>query len=211
MAENTPYYLNFRLDNLKHVYVSSCRRGFLVVSDQPMCVTSASGSSGNDTIIATKRVYREDGRWVYAKPERPGQWWLKSAWLEAVSLQGGEPWRVYRLDAEEVARLLDDGAFTDDVRGFESRLEPWQPVNIDANGDVSGHPTIAAAKVWERTDGWRVVRRDDGLWVTDGSRCNADKSVLKYSPNHFDPIVSFAAERSAADAMLLVDVNRPWG
>jgi hypothetical protein len=64
--------INFSLENLKRVYVSSCRRGFLAISDQPMCVTEASGGSGNSTIIAVKRVYREGGKWVYEnRPSRP--------------------------------------------------------------------------------------------------------------------------------------------
>lgn len=33
--------LNFPLDDLRHVYVSSCRRGFTAISDNPGCVTTA--------------------------------------------------------------------------------------------------------------------------------------------------------------------------
>jgi hypothetical protein len=201
--------LNFSLDNLKKVYVSSCRRGFLAVSDQPMCVTSASGSSGNSTIIAIKRVYRDDGRWVYANPDHYGQWWLKTAWKEAVSLKGSEPWRVYELDAAEIAARLDAGEFTDDIRGFRNRCEPWQPVTLDADGAVSDYTAIAAAEVWERTDGWRVVRGHDGNWKAAETRCNADRSILKYSRNHFDPLPECVLSK-AAEAIALVDDRRPW-
>jgi hypothetical protein len=201
--------LNFSLDNLKKVYVTSAKRGFLAVSDQPMCVTS-SGCSGNDVILAVKHVCRENGRWVYCNPEIGGEWWLRKAWRDAIALTGPEPWRVYELDAAEIAARLDAGEFTDDVRGFRNRGEPWQPIEVDAAGDHTGFTTIANARVWERTDGWRVTAREDGLWTADESRCNADRSVLKYSPHHFDPLVAFEAEHRAEDAMRLVDANRPW-
>jgi hypothetical protein len=201
--------LNFSLDNLKMVYVSSAKRGFLAVSDMPMCVT-ASGSSANHVIVAVKRVYRENGRWFYDNPERQGEWWLYNAWKEAIALTGGEPWRVYELDAEEVAGRLDAGEFTDDVRGFENRCEPWQPVTIDADGGVDGYATIAASRIWERVDGWRVVKRADGRWIADGSRCNADDSILRHgSPYHFDPLPDMA-EDEVWFAMMAVDKDRPW-
>lgn len=202
--------INFSLENLKRVYVSSYMRGFLAVSDQPMCVTSSSGSSGNDTIIAVKRVYREEGRWVYANPDRSGQWWLQRAWKEAISLRGHEPWRVYELDASETATRLDAGEFTDDVRGFENRGEPWQPVTVDpTTGEIDGYTTIAAARIWARVDGWRVVQSDDGDWKADGTHCNADRSILKYSRQHFDPLPEFRMNE-AGEAIVVVDENRPW-
>lgn len=201
--------MNFSLDNLKHVYVSSCRRGFLVVSDQPMCVTSEDGASGNSTIISVKRVYRQDGQWHYANPDQPGSWWLRKAWDQAVALTGAEPWRIYRLDAAEVAEMLDEGVYTDDIRSFENRCEPWQPISVGSEGEQTGHVPALEAKVWERTDGWRVLRNGDGFWVFDGSKCNADKSTLKYSPYHFDPLPRLHIAM-AAEAMLVVDANRPW-
>ena len=201
--------LNFPLENLKHVYVSSCTRGFLAVSDQPMCVANASGGSGNHVIIAVKRVCREDGRWVYAEPDQPGQWWLKSAWLEAIALKGGEPWRVYQMDAAEVAELLDRGVFTDEIRGFKTRCEPWQPIRVDEHGNNAGHVISTDAEVWERADGWRVVRGRTGMWRPDGSRCNASRSILKHSPGHFDPIPEFETQ-IIGEAFAAVDARRPW-
>jgi hypothetical protein len=201
--------INFSLENLKRVYVSSCRRGFLAVSDQPMCVTEASGGSGNSTIIAVKRVYREGGKWVYEKPDLPGQWWLKSAWKEAVALTGGQPWRVYELDAAEVAERLDSGEFADDIRGFKNRCEPWQPIRVDENGDTAGPAESSSATVWERMDGWRVVADGNGRWVPDGSKCDACRSILKESPNHFDPIPDFTTG-ILEEAFATVDANRPW-
>ncbi|NTF23601.1 hypothetical protein G6L37_35090 [Agrobacterium rubi] len=202
--------LNFSLDDLKHVYVSSCRRGFMAISDNPMCITSESGSSGNHVIIAVKRVCREGGRWVYADPDQPGQWWLRTAWVEALALKGGEPWRVYEMDAMLVAENLDKGVFTDDIRGFKTRLEPWQPVLIDEDGNNVGVAVPSMASVWERTDGWRIVSDADGKWWANGSRCNADRrSTLKFSPNHFDPIEGFETN-VIAEAMAVVDDRRPW-
>ncbi|MNU63889.1 hypothetical protein D3C71_531540 [compost metagenome] len=201
--------LHFSLDNLNRVYVSSCKRGILAVADQPMCVTHASGSSGNSTIICIKRVVREDGQWVYANPGASGEWWLQSAWKEALSLVGAEPWRVYQLDAAETAARLDGGEFTDDVRGFRNRGEPWQPVTLDGDGAVAGYTTIAAAEIWERTDGWRVVRGHEGGWKADGSHCNADRGILKYSGQHFDPLPECVLSE-AAESIALVDHHRPW-
>lgn len=201
--------LHFSLDNLKHVYVSSCKRGILAVADQPMCVTHASGGSGNSTIICIKRVVREDGRWIYANPGVSGEWWLQSAWKEALSLVGAEPWRVYQLDAAETAARLDGGEFTDDVRGFRSRGEPWQPVTLDADGEIGGYTTIADAGVWVRDDGWRVVKGDDGAWRADGTRCNADRGILKYSRQHFDPLSECVLSEAAA-AISMVNDRRPW-
>ncbi len=201
--------LNFSLENLKKVYVTSAKRGFLAVSDMPMCVTSVSGSSGNDVILAVKRVYREDGRWLYGNPEVAGEWWLRKAWRDAIRLTGAEPWRVYELDAAEIAARLDAGEFTDDVRGFRNRGEPWQPVTVDPAGAVDGYTTIGAARIWERTDGWRVVRGDDGNWRADGTHCNADRGILKYSRQHFDPMPECVLSEAAA-AIAVVDDHRPW-
>jgi hypothetical protein len=203
------YDLNFSLDRLKKVYVSSCWRGFWAISDNPSCVTNVSGSSANFTIIAVKRVCWEDGRWVYATPGRPGQWWLKKAWDEAVALTGNEPWRVYELSAERVAKLLDEGNSIDDIRGFSNRHEPWQPIAVDAAGEKIGYERPIGAKVWERADGWRVVQDSDGQWVAIGSRCNAHKSILRHSPHHFDPLPETVFSHFA-EAMALVDGHRPW-
>lgn len=200
--------LSFSLERLKDVYVTSARRGFMAVSDRPMCVTSASGGSGNGTIIAVKRVYREDGRWVYDNPEHYGQWWLRSAWLEALALTGKEPWRIYRLDAADVARDLDSGVFTDDIRGFRNRCEPWQPVTVGKDGQIDGTTTIAAARVWARVDGWRVVQECDGRWRADEAHCNADRSILLCSKSHFDELPGI--HDSAVEAISLVEAERPW-
>jgi hypothetical protein len=204
-----PYKMNFSLDRLRHVYVSSCRPGFWAVSDNPVVVTNAYGSSANHTMIAIKRVCRENGHWVYVLPDRPGQWWVKKAWDEALALKGAEPWRVYELDAGQVAEQLDSGVFTDDIRGFRNRLEMWQPIIIDQVGDQAAYATPAEAEVWERRDGWRVIRAEDGQWTPEGSRCNAARSTLRFSPHHFDPIPGIAAS-TAEEAMLVVDEKRPW-
>lgn len=202
------YKMNFSLENLKHIYVTSYKAGFLAIADDPMCVTTESGSSSNHIIISVKRVIRDNGEWVYARPDTSGEWWMKKAWDQALALTGAEPWRVYRLDADEVARLLDAGEFTDDVRGFSNRGEPWQPISVNAEGQRLSyeHPTKAA--VWERRDGWRVVLAD-GAWVADGSRCNAARSTLLQSPRHFDPIEDLTCV-THIEAISAVDEQRPF-
>lgn len=197
----------FSLDQVQHVYVSSARRGFMAVADMPMCVDNCSGSSGNHVIVGIKQVERFDGEWRYAAPDAPPQYWLRKAWEEAIALSGAEPWRVYRLDASQVAAHLDAGAFVDDIRGFANRLEPWQPIKLDANGDMDGNEQPAIAAAWERVDGWRAIRQDGG-WAADGSRCNADESTLEFSPRHFDPLPGTWA--SVREAIGAVDAQRPW-
>lgn len=196
------------LDHIEHVYVSSTRRGFLAVADIPICVDNCAGSSGNNVIIGIKRVVRDGDAWAYADSNALPQYWLRKAWDEAVALKGGEPWRVYRLDAAEVATRLDAGESIDDVRGFENRLEPWQAIELDARGDKTGSALPAKADAWERVDGWRAVRMACGAWTADGGRCNADEAVLEHSPQHFDGLSGDWP--SAAEAIRAVDGLRPW-
>lgn len=200
----------FDPSRVARVYVSSCRRGFLAVADKPGCVTSVSGASGNHMIIGIKRVIRVDGEWQYADKDIGVDWWLQKAWKEAIALVGGEPWRVYELDAAHVAAQLDAGVFTDDIRGFQSRCEPWQPMIVDDRGDFVRHAPVVDANVWERDDGWRIVRTQIGAWLTDGSRCKASRSVLKSSPQHFEPLHPSFSFGSHAGAMEHVEENRPW-
>lgn len=194
---------------VRKVYVSSARRGFMAVADWPMCIDSLHGSSGSHIVIGIKRVARREGAWHWEDVDSAPQLWLRKAWDGAVGLQGDEPWRVYELDAAEVAARLDAGEHVDDVRGFESRLEPWQPIRTDALGSVVSTVPSAEAEQWERTDGWRVVFID-GVWRPDGTRCNADPGILEYSPDHFIEFSSAEGFPAAVKAMEAVDMGRPW-
>lgn len=197
------------LTKLKHVYVSSARRGFLAVVDRPFCVDSPFGMSSDNLLLSVKRVVWRDGTWQEAEPAATAQLWLRRAWEDAVALCGDEPWRIYELDSEAVAAQLEEGRHTDDIRGFDHRCEPWQPMKVDGNGDFTAHADPSTAMAWERTDGWRVTLRN-GSWRPDGTHCNAEETILKYSPDHFLEFGSDIEFSNANEAMSAVDLGRPW-
>lgn len=211
----------FNLDRagLEHVYVASHMRGILVISDNPMVNTMCQGASSNHILVMTKRVIRKDGRWVYEDLTSIGTIWLKKAFDEAVALTGGEPWRIYKLDAVKVAEALDNGVFVDTVRGFESRHEKWQPIRPTKAGETvsESHWDLPEgmiyadradeATMWLRVDGWKVVQDGDG-WRGDETGCNACETTVKYSPDHFTPLPQ--VKPTYEEAIAWVERFRPW-
>ena len=197
--------------HLDKVYVSSARRGFYRVTYESLTSGCPSHGSYPGLALVYAVKYYDSGEWsdVDGKP----QYWIYRDWQAHLDLTGGEPWRWYELDAGEVEAALERGAHIDDVRGFKTRCEPWQPGKFVYQNDKGQNSSVTCrpteADFWERSDGWRVVKINDEIgWEAVGNWCNADRSVLKTSPHHFEPVNDIYP--TAAEMMVRLDNIRPW-